>query len=201
MLDQLEPAYPPMITREDSMRFFRRLVQKLTNYTEPAVDLYRGLDIGPGTHWSIANLDGIAPQLISIGRNCMIAPGVMILTHDASFFNYTKRYKFAPVKIGDRVFIGYGAIIMPGVTIGENSIVGAGAVVTRDIPSNTVVAGVPAVPLCLTSELMERECSNLFELPETFTHQVTHALPMTQGDILNCQQHILRLINSKTANG
>jgi acetyltransferase-like isoleucine patch superfamily enzyme len=183
------------------MRFFKRLIEKLLKYMEPKVDLYQGLNIGPGTHWSIANLDGIAPQLITIGRDCMITPRAMILTHDASFFIHTKRYRFAPVKIGDRVFIGYGAIIMPGVTIGENSIVGAGAVVTRDVPGNTVVTGVPATVLCSTSELMARERQDLFELPETFAHQVTHALPITQNDILNCQQHLLGLINPETVNG
>jgi len=182
------------------MPFFKRLIQKIRKKPAAQVDLYQGLNIGPGTHWSIENLDGIAPQLISIGRNCMITPRVMILTHDASFFNHTGRYKFAPVKIGDRVFIGYGAIIMPGVTIGENSIVGAGAVVTRDVPSNTVATGVPARVLCSTKELMERERHNLFDLPESFAHQVAHALPMTQSEVLNCQQHLLRVINSEPVN-
>ena len=49
-----------------------------------------------------------------------------------------------PVKIGDRVWIGIAATILPGVTIGENSIVAAGAVVTKDVPPNTIVAGNPA---------------------------------------------------------
>jgi acetyltransferase-like isoleucine patch superfamily enzyme len=186
---------------EDDMDLFKRLIQKFRSKIKGReVDLYQGLNIGPGTHWSIANLDGLVPQLISIGKNCMITPRVMILTHDASFFNHTGRYRVAPVKIGDRVYIGYGAIIMPGVTIGEDAIVGAGAVVTRDVPSNTVVAGVPAKIICSTSELMERERHDLFELPESFAHQVTHALPMTQSDVLHCQEHLLRLMNSKHAN-
>jgi len=177
-------------------RFFRRVTGK----REPKIDLYQQLNIGPGTHWSTANLDGIAPQLVTIGRDCMITPRVMILTHDASFFIHTRRYKFAPVNIGDRVFVGYGAIIMPGVTIGDDSIVGAGAVVTRDVPRNTVVGGVPAEVLCSTDELMARERHELFELPESFATQVAHALPMTQADVLNCQQHVLKLIHSGTIN-
>jgi acetyltransferase-like isoleucine patch superfamily enzyme len=79
------------------MRLFKRLIQRLRYKRESKVDLYQGLNIGPGTHWSIANLDGIAPQLISIGRNCMITPRVMILTHDASFFHHTGRYRVARV--------------------------------------------------------------------------------------------------------
>ena len=52
--------------------------------------------------------------------------------------------RFGPVRIGDNCFIGTGVILMPGITVGDNCIVGAGAVVTRDIPSNSVFAGVPA---------------------------------------------------------
>ena len=182
------------------MRLFRRLIRKFSGKRRKSqVNLYQGLKIGAGTHWSIENLDGIAPQLISIGEHCRITPRVMILTHDASLFNHTGRYRVAPVKIGDRVYIGYGAIIMPGVTIGADSIVGAGAVVTRDVPSNTVVVGVPARVLCSTAELIERKRQDLTELPESFAHQVTHALPMTAEDILNCQQHLLRLFNTEQA--
>lgn len=180
------------------MHLFKRIIRKFSRRNkESQVDLYQGLNIGAGTHWSIANLDGVVPQLITIGENCRITPRVMILTHDASLFNHTGRYRVAPVKIGDRVYIGYGAIIMPGVTIGADAIVGAGAVVTRDVPSNTVVVGVPARALCLTSELLERERNDLFELPESFAHQVMHALPLSQSDILQCQQHLLRLVNSE----
>jgi acetyltransferase-like isoleucine patch superfamily enzyme len=48
------------------------------------------------------------------------------------------------IHIGKNVWLGAGAIILPGVTVGENSIVAAGAVVTKDVPSNTIVGGVPA---------------------------------------------------------
>lgn len=51
---------------------------------------------------------------------------------------------FGPIKIGNNVHIGWDAIIMPNVTIGDNCIIGAGAVVTKDIPSNSVAVGVPA---------------------------------------------------------
>ena len=183
------------------MHLFKRLINKFSRRNkEPQVDLYQGLNIGSGTHWSIANLDGLVPQLISIGEHCRITPRVMILTHDASLFNHTGQYRVAPVKIGDRVYIGYGAIIMPGVTIGEDAIVGAGAVVTRDVPSNTVVAGVPARIICSTTELLERERHDVFELPENIAHQVTHALPMSQSDVLHFQQHLLRLVNAEHVN-
>lgn len=49
-----------------------------------------------------------------------------------------------PIKIGNRVWIGIAATVMPGVTVGDNSIIAAGAVVTKDVPTNCIVAGVPA---------------------------------------------------------
>lgn len=82
---------------------------------------------------------------IEIGDDVQIGQQTVIATinHD---FCPEKRWNMspAPVKIGNRVWIGAHATILPGVTIGEGAIVGAGAVVTKDVPAFTVVAGVPA---------------------------------------------------------
>ena len=56
----------------------------------------------------------------------------------------------------DNVFIGLGSIIMPNVRIGENCIIGAGSVVTKDVPNNTVVAGVPAKKICSFDDYMKK---------------------------------------------
>lgn len=87
---------------------------------------------------------------ITIGDNCLMAPGVHIYaaTHPLNP-KYRKDddeyYELAfPVKIGDNCWIGGKAVICPGVTIGDNVTIGAGAVVTKDVPSNVVVAGNPA---------------------------------------------------------
>ncbi len=108
------------------------------------ISLHKGLRIGDGTAYSLANLDGIVPQLASIGKNCVIAPNAVLLTHDASYLPTMGRYRIAPIEVGDRVFIGYGAVIMPGIKVGSDSVIGAGAVVTKDVPSNSVAVGVPA---------------------------------------------------------
>lgn len=85
---------------------------------------------------------------LTIGEGCDISAGVQIYTHSSARRCVSGR-RFpevdrAPVRIGDRVFLGANAVVMMGVTIGDEAVVGAGAVVTRDVPARTVVAGVPA---------------------------------------------------------
>ena len=87
---------------------------------------------------------------ISIGNQCAIGRNVIIMDYDAHelFYNDgTKNTITSPVIIGNHVWIGANAIILKGVSIGDNAVIGAGAVVTKDVPSNTVVAGVPAIVL------------------------------------------------------
>ncbi|MEI8273741.1 MAG: acyltransferase [Paludibacter sp.] len=89
------------------------------------------------------NLDRIYQQGIHVKANTLIASKVTIMSHD-----HCKRIDNQPiladVYIGKNCFIAVGAIIMPGVTIGDETIVGAGAVVTKSIPSNCIVVGNPA---------------------------------------------------------
>lgn len=84
---------------------------------------------------------------ITIGDNCMIAPNVCItsVTHPKDPKERAESIGISkPVNIGNNVWIGAGSIILPGITIGDNAIIGAGSVVTKDIPKNAIVAGVPA---------------------------------------------------------
>lgn len=82
---------------------------------------------------------------ITIGDGCLIGHHTVIATlnHDENPARRNNLFP-APVVIGNRVWIGSNATILPGVTIGDNAIVAAGAVVTKDVPPDTVVAGVPA---------------------------------------------------------
>lgn len=83
----------------------------------------------------------------------MFAEEIRLITHDGSvrvinnldlFGNQKKYDKLAPIVIGDNVYLGTGAYVMPGIHIGDNCIIGARAVVTHDIPSNSVAVGIPA---------------------------------------------------------
>lgn len=94
---------------------------------------------------------GTEPYLITIGNHVRITQGVRFITHDGGL--WVPRYmglideradKFGRIIVGNNVNIGWNAVIMPGVTIGDNSIIGACAVVTKDVPKNSVAAGVPA---------------------------------------------------------
>jgi len=84
---------------------------------------------------------------VSIGHHVMIGPSVQIYTsaHDLRAESRIQGWEVAKsITIEDNVWIGGGAILLPGVRVGKNAVVGAGAVVSRDVPANTVVAGNPA---------------------------------------------------------
>ena len=82
---------------------------------------------------------------ITIGDDVFIAPKVCLTTINHDFNPYNRRATFCkPIVIKDRVWIGINVTICPGVTIGENSVIAAGSVVTKDVPPNVIVAGNPA---------------------------------------------------------
>lgn len=86
----------------------------------------------------------ICAEKIEIGKNVAIARDVIIRDTDAHHILNSNHSISKPIKIGNHVWIGTRAIIMKGVTIGDNAIIAANAVVTKDVPANSIVAGVPA---------------------------------------------------------
>ena len=111
----------------------------------------QGLVIGEGCEVLNGCDFGSEPWLVEIGDNVRITSGVKITTHDGGMWVLRHLYpelrdadRFGKVRIGSNCHIGMGAMVMPGVTVGENCVVGAHAVVTRDIPPNSVAVGVPA---------------------------------------------------------
>lgn len=87
------------------------------------------------------------PYLITIG-NHVSATQVRFETHDGGVWVFRDKNPeldiVKPIKVGNNVYIGFGAVILPGVSIGDNAVIGAYAVVTKDVPENTVSVGIPA---------------------------------------------------------
>ncbi len=81
---------------------------------------------------------------VEIGEGTIIAPGVKIISANHDFSDYGKHTKTEPVRIGENCWLGVDCIILPGVQLGNNVIVGAGAIVTKSFPDNCIIAGVPA---------------------------------------------------------
>ena len=110
------------------------------------VDFGSRITMGPGSmaNFGLVALD-VAP--ITIGSDVLIGPNVQLLTPTHPVDPELRRAKWEggePIVLKDNVWLGGGVIVLPGVTIGENTVVGAGSVVVRDLPANGVVVGNPA---------------------------------------------------------
>jgi acetyltransferase-like isoleucine patch superfamily enzyme len=126
------------------MEILSKIIQKI-RYFKYSIQGYKNI------HKSVIlesklNLDRVYPEGIHIGKNTLVASRATILTHEhvkRDIKNERMPY-IVETYIGENCFIGIGSIILPGVSIGNQVIIGAGSIVTKNIPNNVVVAGVPA---------------------------------------------------------
>ena len=140
------------------------------------------------TSWNIGDNKGV----INIGKYCLITPGVRIMAaerieigdacmiahgaylSDADWHGIYDRAepvgKTKPIVLKDNVWIGDSAIICKGVTIGKNSIIGAGAVVTKDVPENSIYAGNPAKLVKKLDDISFNTRADFFENPKQLAH-------------------------------
>jgi acetyltransferase-like isoleucine patch superfamily enzyme len=137
------PRNPWDIVLDDSVALDRHV----TLVTSGAPTEVPRIHIGSGTYVNRFTIFD-AHESIRVGKHCMIGPSCFITDADHGFaagkLVIHQPIVKAPVTIGDDVWIGAGVTVLKGVTIGDGAIVGAGAVVTRNVPANAIVAGVPA---------------------------------------------------------
>lgn len=107
----------------------------------------RGVKIGKNVHIGpLVTIDDVYPNFVIIEDGVSIAGQNFILTHNKplEYHKYLSEAFLAPVIIKKNAWVAIGVIILPGVTIGEGAIVASGSVVTKDVPANTLVGGIPA---------------------------------------------------------
>lgn len=118
-----------------------------------------GVRIGEGCR-ILSNVVTSEPWLLSIGDRVTVSADVMLITHDGAGWlvrdGRGRRFRYAPVTIGNDVFVGARSVILPGVTIGNRVVIGAGSVVTKSVPDGVVVAGNPARVLSSYDAFQER---------------------------------------------
>lgn len=127
------------------------LVNAIGGHRKTIIALHRGarLAIGRGTGLSSCTI--VCKCMIRIGEQVLVGGGTVIVDSDLHALAWKdreqprdNRARSAPISIGDRVFIGGGAMILKGVSVGADAVIGAGAIITRDVPSAEIWAGNPA---------------------------------------------------------
>lgn len=143
-LNQLQPS-----KREERNQIFRELFHSTGDHVwiESPFNCDYGYNISVGDHfYANTNFTILDCAKVTIGDHVLIGPNVGLYTpnHAIDADERVMGYEQSlPITIGNHVWIGGSVTIVPGVTIGDNSIIGAGSVVTKDIPENVVAAGVP----------------------------------------------------------
>ena len=149
---ELMAAYNATTVRQVEER--RRLLGELLGSVGEGTDIRPPLYVDYGAHITVGadtfinfGLVALDVAKISIGDDVQMGPNVQLLTPTHPIEPDLRRQKWEaakPIVVGSNVWLGGGVIVLRGVTIGENSVVGAGAVVTRDLPPNVVAVGNPA---------------------------------------------------------
>ncbi len=156
------------------MNVFWRFVKKIyfkvlweigvTEDTERAAEKLRnlGFKIGKDVFLDHVEVEEIYPEFLEIENNVTVAYGTRILLHDSSMNNlFGDPVRFGKVVIKEGAYIGSRCIIMPGVTIGKKSIVGAGSLVTKDVKDETIVMGTPAKEYMKVTEYRKKFLENI----------------------------------------
>ena len=131
------------------MNIFKLLKHRFYSAFKPYKYMEKvGINFTKGTVHIYGHINwGSEPWIITIGKNVFIAHNTVFITHDGGTLLFRDEIPdleiTKPIVVGDNVYIGYGVVILPGVTIGNNVVIGAGTIVTKNVPDNSVFAGVP----------------------------------------------------------
>lgn len=144
----------------------RKLIRMFSSPVEYAkrvgVNTSGELHIYGTVHW------GSEPWIIQLGDNVHLTDGVCFLTHDAGILIFKKHIPdlelTKPIIVGNDVYIGANSMILPGVHIGNKVIIGCGTIVTKDVPDNSVVVGVPGKIIKTADEYLEKAKINSIHL-------------------------------------
>lgn len=132
------------LIKRDIKAFYYEKIKKKTK-REIQLDRLKklGMSIGKECYIFSDGIETAEPYLVTLGNHVTIAVDVKFATHDASANLYLKNVSdlYGRITIGDYCFIGMGSIILPGVTIGNNSIIAAGSVVTKSFPERGIIIG------------------------------------------------------------
>ena len=146
------------------MSFLRKILMLLNREVPTEALIKRGMKVGTDfNRQQGCFLDPSHCFLITIGDDVTMSIRVTVMAHDASTKKNLGYTKIGQVHIGNHVFIGANTTILPGVTIGDYAVIGAGSIVTHDVPARTVVAGVPAKEICSVDEYVARFQSQMNE--------------------------------------
>ncbi|GAB3711940.1 acyltransferase [Flavobacterium koreense] len=166
-------------------RIIQKIYYKIKGITPEQLTLEAninaGMQVGKNCYGLIGcTIDYAHSWLIEIGDDVVFAPQVYLLAHDTSTKRSLDYTRIGKIKIGNNCFIGARAFIMPGVTIGDNSIVGAGSIVSKSVPADVVVAGNPARIICTVAEY-ETKLKLTFETSPKFGEEYTLDFSITDA--------------------
>ena len=139
-------------------RFTYKAIMTKVNHVKYAKKI--GVNMGDRIHLYGTIGWGTEPWIISLGSNVYITNGVRFITHDGGTLLFRDQIPdleiTKPIIIGNDVYIGNNVLLLPGVRVGNRVIIGAGAVVTKDIPDNSVAVGIPAKVIKTVDQYLEK---------------------------------------------
>jgi len=144
----------------------RSLYQDLVKQAAIKIAIHQGMKVGDNLYVQGIPNFGSECFLIEMGDHVTIAEGVSFINHggDGRVTKRIEKYKdgrtFGRIKIGNNTFIGKGTVLLPGVSIGDNCIVGSMSVVSSSVPDNSVYAGAPAKFICTIEQYGDKLLAN-----------------------------------------